>query len=428
MPLPKVDEWLDWCKKYNITFDSVAENIYRHWVWLKNYEMIQQHNARTDSTYKMGLNQFSYMEHWEFVEMNLRRRGVIKDYNEPDTPESSLTLPDIAATTAGNCLLNNFDWRDKFPSITARDQSSCGACWAFASAAVLEWHWAIHKEQNLSVSPQHLVDCVRASHGCSGGLIEHALYYAQNQGVASEQDYPYKSRVTQCLENSTRAAVKIKGYTSLLGMDENALACAVQRIGPIAIAFDFSGAALQHYDDVMLTVTLSDLVKNKYNKQISKQEPGWPQQTYDVDSVGEITDTDISSHSSPTPLPPPPPPNMTLRSGIYDGTDCSTELLNHAMVLVGFGTDSKGNQYWIAQNSFSQNWGENGFFRIKFGVNLCGLNSDPIKDNEKEDNCGNPSIKLHLKPYKDELPILPLTLPRSSKCAVSYFVMPTFRK
>ncbi|VUZ56747.1 unnamed protein product [Hymenolepis diminuta] len=195
MPLPKVDEWLDWCKKYNITFDSDAENIYRHWVWLKNYEMIQRHNARTDSTYKMGLNQFSYMEHWEFVEMNLRRRGVIKDYNEPDTPESSLTLPDIAATTAGNCFSNNFDWRNKFPSITARDQSSCGACWAFASAAVLEWHWAIHKGQNLSVSPQHLVDCVRASHGCSGGLIEHALYYAQKQGVASEEDYPYKSRV-----------------------------------------------------------------------------------------------------------------------------------------------------------------------------------------------------------------------------------------
>lgn len=122
MPLPKVDEWLDWCKKYNLTFDSDAENIYRHWVWLKNYEMIQRHNARTDSTYKMGLNQFSYMEHWEFVEMNLRRRGVIKDYNEPDTPESSVTLPNRAATTAGNCLSNNFDWRDKFPSITARDQ------------------------------------------------------------------------------------------------------------------------------------------------------------------------------------------------------------------------------------------------------------------------------------------------------------------
>nr|CDS33343.1 cathepsin L [Hymenolepis microstoma] len=313
MPLPKVNKWLDWCKKYNMSFDSAAENIYRHSVWLKNYEMIQRHNSLNTSTYKMGFNQFSYMEHWEFVEMNLRRRGVIKDNNEPDTPETTLPLPDIATTTAGNCLSNNFDWRDKFPSISARDQSSCGACWAFASSAVLEWHWAIHEGHALAVSPQQLVDCVRASHGCSGGLIEHALYYAQKHGLASELDYPYKSRVTQCMENSTRVAVKIRGYATLLEMDENALACVVQRIGPVAIAFDFSGAGLQHYE-----------------------------------------------------------------SGIYDGTDCSTELLNHAMVLVGFGTDPKGNKYWIAQNSFSQNWGENGFFRLKFGVNLCGINSDPV--------------------------------------------------
>ncbi len=70
--------------------------------------------------------------------------------------------------------------------------------------------------------------------------------------------------------------------------------------------------------------------------------------------------------------------SFAFRSGIYDSTDCSSQLLNHAAVLVGYGKEKDGSLFWIGQNSFSPAWGEEGYFRIKFDSNLCGLAVTPI--------------------------------------------------
>jgi len=60
--------------------------------------------------------------------------------------------------------------------------------------------------------------------------------------------------------------------------------------------------------------------------------------------------------------------------GIYNNPNCSTSPMNvnHAVVAVGYGSEA-GTDYWIIKNSWNEYWGENGYFRMVRGVNMCGV-------------------------------------------------------
>ena len=61
-----------------------------------------------------------------------------------------------------------------------------------------------------------------------------------------------------------------------------------------------------------------------------------------------------------------------LRKGIFTGP-CTTNV-DHAVNAVGYGTDAAtGTDYWIVRNSWGPNEGLNGYWLMKSGVNLCGI-------------------------------------------------------
>ena len=60
---------------------------------------------------------------------------------------------------------------------------------------------------------------------------------------------------------------------------------------------------------------------------------------------------------------------MSYKKGIYHHTT-GDFLGGHAVKIIGWGEDN-GVQYWIAANSWSTSWGENGHFKIKIGD--CGF-------------------------------------------------------
>jgi hypothetical protein len=65
--------------------------------------------------------------------------------------------------------------------------------------------------------------------------------------------------------------------------------------------------------------------------------------------------------------------------GIIEHTSQDVNLIGyHGVMLIGYGKDSSGRDYWIGKNSWGTHWGENGLFKyyisdFKFvrGMNLA---------------------------------------------------------
>ncbi|XP_033730423.1 cysteine proteinase 15A-like, partial [Pecten maximus] len=64
--------------------------------------------------------------------------------------------------------------------------------------------------------------------------------------------------------------------------------------------------------------------------------------------------------------------------GVFSTHFCSKTKLDHAVLLVGFGVEKglfETKDYWTVKNSWGHKWGESGYFRIKRGDGMCGINT-----------------------------------------------------
>ena len=62
------------------------------------------------------------------------------------------------------------------------------------------------------------------------------------------------------------------------------------------------------------------------------------------------------------------------KSGVYYEPQCSTTRLNHGVLLIGYGTDVDGREYYLVKNSWGTAWGMAGYFKIaRNRNNNCGL-------------------------------------------------------
>ena len=57
----------------------------------------------------------------------------------------------------------------------------------------------------------------------------------------------------------------------------------------------------------------------------------------------------------------------------YNTSDCQNKDPDHAVTIMGYNKDENGNLYWIVRNSYGTNFGENGYFRILAGSNICNI-------------------------------------------------------
>uniref|UniRef100_A0A914I7Q8 Peptidase C1A papain C-terminal domain-containing protein n=1 Tax=Globodera rostochiensis TaxID=31243 RepID=A0A914I7Q8_GLORO len=113
-----------------------------------------------------------------------------------------------------------FDWRKKGVISHVKNQLRCGACWAFATAAVVESQHAIRNGTLFTLSEQQMIDCDQSNDGCEGGNRPNAFRYVRDNGLLQEKAYPYRGGDGNCelspgpVDPSHRVFVDEKGPVS----------------------------------------------------------------------------------------------------------------------------------------------------------------------------------------------------------------------
>ncbi|KPJ55820.1 MAG: hypothetical protein AMJ42_06195, partial [Deltaproteobacteria bacterium DG_8] len=256
-----------------------------------------------------------------------------------------------------------FDWGNAHGQnyiTSVRNQGQCGACWAFGSVAALEGTINTYfndPNPNLDLSEQDLISCAvpcdpgatpedptddsGGCHGASGSqMIDIFTDYYPTTGITIEDCFSYTA-VDNC------------------GCD---------------------------YDECGFTPTLCS------DKCSWWQSATWKTQSY-IQSHVQMTINDYKRA-----LIENGPLEVTVyvyhdfdwyTGGIYQHT-VDTGRGSHAVLLVGYGVYD-GKTYWICKNSWGDNWGEDGYFRIFEGD--AGIDSwfmgavEPIPYGSKERLC-----------------------------------------
>ena len=75
----------------------------------------------------------------------------------------------------------------------------------------------------------------------------------------------------------------------------------------------------------------------------------------------------------------------SYESGVFQSSSCCQGAaqalgycLQHAVVVVGYGTSDDGVAYWKVKNSFGAAWGESGYFKIARGSDTCGVEDNVV--------------------------------------------------
>jgi hypothetical protein len=130
-----------------------------------------------------------------------------------------------------------FDWRSNGGVTAVKNQAQCDADWAFSATGAIEGWSAAFTGKLPKLSEQQLIDCSGSfgNSGCNGGSPVGALQFAAQNGVCSEQSYPYTARDGSCKKCSP--VISFSKVLRLPVGDEQTLAAAVVK-QPVSVVLN----------------------------------------------------------------------------------------------------------------------------------------------------------------------------------------------
>jgi cathepsin L len=244
--LDLAQKWNQYKLEHSKVYKNHDEEHYRLQVWKSNMDLIEKHNADADKglkTFWLKMNKFGDLTVSEFA-------SIYNGYNETLKLSFGIKPTKTFEYDPNLQVPDSVDWRKQGFVTDVKDQGQCGSCWAFSSTGSLEGQHFRATGKLVSLSEQNLVDCSTkyGNQGCNGGLMDQAFTYIKaNNGIDTEDSYPYAAVDQTCSFNPANVGATDTGFTDVKSKDEDALKQAVGTVGPVSVAIDASHASFQLY-------------------------------------------------------------------------------------------------------------------------------------------------------------------------------------
>ena len=237
-------EYINYLAQFNKEVSNADDFNFRHAIFQAVNAYITSHN-NTESSYKLGHNQFSDWTHEEYRSLLGLREGLQQEnvvvFNADALPES-------------------VNWVEAGAVTGVKNQGSCGSCWSFSTTGAMEGAHYVATGELLSFSEQQLVDCATGRYlnmGCNGGNPLWAYRYLKSHFAELESEYPYTSGngddSTDCLYDShSKTAVEVQASASVTSEDRDQMKAALAQ-QPLAVLVEADKMAFQTYRSGVLT-------------------------------------------------------------------------------------------------------------------------------------------------------------------------------
>jgi len=253
-------------------------------------------------------------------------------------------------------LPTEFDWRTdprakSCPSLSEiRDQANCGSCWAFGSVEAMSDRSCLFGGKYTHFSAQDVTSCDKLGDmGCSGGIPSTVYTYAKTFGIVDGGNFGDKSgcwsyQLSPCAHH-------------INGSKYPACAASTHAAGCARKCENGKGWG-------------ASKVRGKGGYSVC-------QQGMLEGACAEAMAQDIYQNGPITGMFFVKQDFLTYKSGVYKPSLFSPMLGGHAIKIMGFGTES-GTPYWLVANSWNEEWGDKGYFKIKRGSNACQIENAMI--------------------------------------------------